>query len=243
MMGISFSGGLSIIAAARPSLAGKVAYVFAFGGHDDLPRVLRYLCTGQEPYPPGQVRLTDTAADAPFQRPPHDYGVAVMLLASADRVVPKNQVEPLRSAVRRYLWASALDGGVDKPRADAEFAAVKETGRTLPEPSRTLVRYVLDRDVIHLGARLLPYVNAYGGDPALSVSRSPKPSVPVFLLHGLDDNVIPSIESEYLADDLRGHAQVRLLLSGLISHAEADKPIRAGDVMQLASFWGDLLSR
>ena len=243
MMGISFSGGLSIIAAGRPSLAGRVAYVFAFGGHDDLPRVLRYLCTGQEKYPPGRLRLTDTSADTPFQRPPHDYGVAVMLLALADHVVAKNQVEPLRSAVRRYLWASALDGGVDKSRADAEFAAVRDTGRTLPEPSRTLVRYVLDRDVIHLGARLLPYVNAYGGDPALSVSRSTKPSVPVFLLHGLDDNVIPSIESEYLADDLRGHSQVRLLLSGLISHAEADQPVRAGDVMQLASFWGDLLSR
>jgi dienelactone hydrolase len=243
MMGISFSGGLSIVAAARPSLAGKVAYVFAFGGHDDLPRVLRYLCTGQEPYPPGRLRLTDTAADAPFQRPPHDYGVAVMLLALADHIVPKNQVEPLRAEVRRYLWASALDGGVDKSRADAEFAAVRDQGRTMPEPSRTLVRYVVDRDVIHLGARLLPYVSAYGGDPALSVSRSPKPSTPVFLLHGLDDNVIPSIESEYLANDLRGHAHVRLLLSGLISHAEADRPVHAGDVMQLAGFWGDLLSR
>jgi dienelactone hydrolase len=243
MMGISFSGGLSIVAAARPSLAGKVAYVFAFGGHDDLPRVLRYLCTGQEPYPPGRLRLTDTAADAPFQRPPHDYGVAVMLLALADHIVPKNQVEPLRAEVRRYLWASALDGGVDKSRAGAEFAAVRDQGRTMPEPSRTLVRYVVDRDVIHLGARLLPYVSAYGGDPALSVSRSPKPSTPVFLLHGLDDNVIPSIESEYLANDLRGHAHVRLLLSGLISHAEADRPVHAGDVMQLAGFWGDLLSR
>ena len=45
------------------------------------------------------------------------------------------------------------------------------------------------------------------------------------------------------AADLRGHAPVRLLLSGLISHAEADKPMHAGDVLQLAGFWGDLLSR
>jgi hypothetical protein len=65
----------------------------------------------------------------------------------------------------------------------------------------------------------------------------------VFLLHGTDDNVIPSVESEYLANDLQGHAPVRLLLSGLISHAEADRPMHAGDVMQLAAFWGDLLSR
>ena len=68
-------------------------------------------------------------------------------------------------------------------------------------------------------------------------------AVPVFLLHGIDDNVIPAIESEYLANDLRGHAPVRLLLSGLISHAEADQPAHVGDVMKLAEFWGDLLSR
>ena len=80
-------------------------------------------------------------------------------------------------------------------------------------------------------------------DAALSVSKSPKPSVPVFLLHGTEDNVIPSLESEYLAQDLRGHAPVRLLLSGLISHAEADRPVHVGDVMQLAGFWGDLLGR
>ena len=63
----------------------------------------------------------------------------------------------------------------------------------------------------------------------------------MFLLHGTDDNVIPAVESEYLADDLRGHAPVRLLLSGLISHAEADRPMHAGDVLQLAGFWGDCL--
>ena len=57
------------------------------------------------------------------------------------------------------------------------------------------------------------------------------------------DNVIPPIESEYLADDLRGHTRVRLLISGLISHAEADQPARAGDVLDLATFWGDLLRR
>jgi dienelactone hydrolase len=263
LMGISFSGGLSLVAAARPSLAGHVSFVFAFGGHEDLPRVIRYLCTGQEPYPPGQIRLkaagasggsaraaatpavtaAEDAADHPFVRQPHDYGVAVILLGVADSVVPRSQVDALRETVRRYLWASALDGGVDKPRAEAEFAAVRAAARQLPEPSRTLMTYAVDRDVAHLGARLLPYLNRQGGDPALSLSRSPKPSVPVFLLHGIEDNVIPSIESEYIANDLRGRAQVRLLLSGLISHAEADRPVHVGDVMQLASFWGDLLSR
>jgi dienelactone hydrolase len=244
LMGISFSGGLSIVAAGRPSLANRVAYVFSLGGHDDLPRVLRYLCTGREPRPMPKVHLAaDTRENDTFVLSPHDYGVAVILLAIADRVVPPAQAERLRAGVRQYLWASALDGGVDKARAPAEFDAVRRYGRTLPEPSATLMRYVLDRDVVHLGSRLLPLIGSQGAVSALSVSKSPKPSAPVFLLHGLGDNVVPAVESEYLAEDLRGAAPVRLLLSGLISHAEADQPMRVGDVLQLAGFWGDLLSR
>lgn len=241
MMGISFSGGLSIVAAGRPSLAGRLAYVFSFGGHDDFPRVLRYLCTGTAPYPPGRLVKPQEA----FVQAPHDYGVAVILLGVAHRMVPKAQVDTLRSAVRRFLFASALDNNVDKPRAAIEFEALRQFAKTLPEPSRTLLRYVNERDVVHLGPRLLPYISAYTGDDsaALSVSKSPKPSVPIFLLHGTEDNVIPSLESEYLADDLHGHAHVRLLLSGLISHAEADRPVHVDEVLKLASFWGDLLSR
>jgi dienelactone hydrolase len=242
LMGISFSGGLSIVAAGRPSLAGRVAYVLSLGGHDDLARVLRYLCTGREPRSMPDVQLGLPGTDRELVLPPHDYGVAVILLALADRVVPAAQVERLRAGVRQYLWASALDGGVDKARAPAEFEAVRTLSRSLPEPSATLLRYVLARDVAHLGARLLPSIGSSVPN-ALSVSKSPKPTVPIFLLHGLEDNVIPAMESEYLAADLRGHAPVRLLLSGLISHAEADRPMHVNDVLQLAGFWGDLLSR
>jgi dienelactone hydrolase len=243
LMGISFSGGLSVVAAGRPSLVHRVAYVFALGGHDDIGRVLRYLCTGREPRPSPDVKLGSATADTDFTLAPHDYGVAVILLALADRVVPPAQVERLRAGIRQYLWASALDGGVDKARAPAEFDAVRAFARTLPEPSARLMHYVLDRDVVHLGARLLPLLGSTSSADGLSVSKSPKPSAPVFLLHGLEDNVVPAVESEYLAADLRGHAPTRLLLSGLISHAEADRPMHAGDVLQLAGFWGDLLSR
>jgi hypothetical protein len=243
LMGISFSGGLSVVAAGRPALAQRVAYVFSLGGHDDIGRVLRYLCTGHEPRPSPDVKLGSATADTDFILPPHDYGVAVILLSLADRVVPAAQVERLRAGIRQYLWASALDGGVDKARAPAEFDAVRAFARTLPEPSARLMRYVLDRDVVHLGARLLPLVGSTRSADGLSVSKSPKPAAPVFLLHGLEDNVVPAIESEYLAADLRGHAPTRLLLSDLISHAEADRPMHVGDVLQLAGFWGDLLSR
>jgi dienelactone hydrolase len=252
MMGISFSGGLSVVAAGRPGLRDRVAYVFSLGGHHDLPRVLKYLCTGVEPPPPDSrsplrgIRLTpdatrqtgeverDAAEDAESP-PPHDYGVA-------ERVVPRAQVGPLEDAVTRFLRASALER-VDKAQAEREFSALRSLAGTLREPSATLLRYLSDRDVVHLGARLLPYVGFYSDLPGLSPSRSPKPSAPVFLLQGTEDNVIPAAESRFMAADLRGGTPVRLLLSGLISHADADRSARAGEVLELASFWGDLLSR
>ena len=252
LMGINFSGGLSAVAAGRPSIAGRVAFVFSFDGHADLPRVLRYLCTGVEPRPGNQVRLkADTTEegvgggrlppDQPFVRPPHHDGVAVILLGAAHRLAPPAQVEPLRAAVRRFLRASQLEG-VDTVQAELDFESLREVAKRMPQPSATLLRYVNERDVVHLGAKLLPYVGSYGGDPALSPSRSPVPSAPVFLLHAVNDNLIPSVESEYLADQLRGHAPVRVLLSGL-SRPEGDRTMSAGEVMKQAGFWGDLLSR
>ena len=229
LMGISFSGGLAIVAAGRASLHNHLLYVFSFGGHDDLRRVLEYYCTGSE----------GEAAALPL---PHDYGVAIVLLNVAEHLVPPDQLEPLRAAVRRFLWASYLDR-IDKPRAQREFAALREVARTLPEPAATLLRYVNDRDVAHLGPRLQPYVGFYADKPGLSPARFPAPSAPIYLLHGRDDNVIPAAESRHLADRLRGHVPIHLLVTDLISHVDADEPAHITDLLNLAHSWGDLLAR
>ena len=52
----------------------------------------------------------------------------------------------------RFLLASALDRN-DKPGAAREFSALRTFAPTLPEPSSTLLTYVNDRDVVHLGPR------------------------------------------------------------------------------------------
>jgi dienelactone hydrolase len=231
LMGVSFSGGLAVVAAGRPSLHGRLRYVFSFGGHDDLRRVLAYFCTG---------KVADIGGEPLPQ--PHDYGMALVLLHVAERLVPAEQVEPLRMAVRRFLEASYVDRW-DKPRAAREFAALREVAGGLPEPAATLLRYVNERDVVRLGARLEPHIGPFADQPALSPARSPVPDAPVYLLHGRRDTVIPAAESRHLAARLRGRVPVRLLITDLISHADADQPARASDLMRLARFWGDLLGR
>lgn len=227
LMGISFAGGLSIVAAARPALRGQVAFAMSLGGHGDLPRTLRYLCTGI--LPDG----TDN--------PPHDYGVTIILLSVAERVVPPEQVEPLRNAILMFLEASRLDM-VDKEKSVAEFAHARARAEALPEPARTLMGYVNDRDVTHLGPLLLPHVTALGDDTVLSPSRSAAPASPVYLLHGSDDNVIPPIESSLLAETLRARGvTVYRLATPLITHAEVNHKVTAGTVWEVVRFWGKLL--
>jgi dienelactone hydrolase len=226
LFGISFSGGLSIVAAGRPGLKEKVAATLSLGGHGELSRVLSFLCTGVLP-------------DGRHLKP-HDYGVVVILLNVADRLVPPEQVEPLRAAIRTFLRASHLTLS-DPKRAEEVFEEARRIQARLPEPAATLVGYVNTRDVAALGPLLLPHVRAFATAPSVSPELSPPPSSPVYLLHGADDTVIPAIEASLLAQALRPHTRVHLLATPLITHAEVDRRARFGDVWELVSFWTHLL--
>jgi dienelactone hydrolase len=201
VIGISFAGGLAVAAAGRPVLRDRVAFVLSVSGHGDLVRTLRYLCTG-------------VLADG-TRLLPHDYGVAIALLAVADRVVPADQVEGLRSGIVTFLEASRVDPR-DSPRADATFDRALRREGDLPEPAAGLMRLVNRRAVDALGPLLLPHVGALAADPALSPERSPSPGAPVYLLHGATDNVIPALESRLLARHLEADTRVELLLTPLM---------------------------
>ncbi len=244
LIGISFSGGLSIVAAGRPGLRDHVAFVMSFGGHGDLIRVMRYLCSGQAPAAdPGAASADITGIEHLSVHPPHDYGVTVVLLTFADRIVPAAQVQPLRDGIGIYLRASSLTL-VDQQLATAEFARAREYAATLDEPARTLMTHVNDRAVDKLGPLLFPIVDGlddHPSNPSLSPERAAPPTAPVFLLHGADDTVIPTVETVLLARYLHGRTPVRALLSGLITHAEVDRSAAAVDVWQLTTFWRALM--
>jgi dienelactone hydrolase len=226
LFGISFSGGLSIVAAGRPGLKDKVAAAFSLGGHGELSRVLSFLCTGI--LPDGQ------------HMKPHDYGVVVILLNVADRLVPPEQVEPLRTGIRTFLRASHLTLS-DARRAEETFEEARRMQGQLPEPASRFLGYVNTRDVAALGPLLLPHVRTFAADPSVSPELSPPPSAPVYLLHGADDTVIPAVEASLLAKALRPHTEVHLLATPLITHAEVDRSSHFRDAWNLVAFWAQLL--
>jgi dienelactone hydrolase len=233
IVGISFAGGLSISAAGRPSIRDHVAFVLSFGGHGDLPRVMRYLATGEAPH-----------IDGLTPHPPHDYGVAVILYGLADQgVVPSDQVALLRDGIRTFLLASQLTL-VSMDEANKTFAKARAMAKEMPEPSRTFMNYVNDRAVKKLGPALVPFLEQLGAaDPALSPQRAADaPTAPIFLLHGDDDTVIPAAESALLNDYLKSKGTpVHLLLSNLITHAEVNRSATTADAWKLISFWANVL--
>lgn len=224
VVGVSFAGGLALVAAGRPSVRGRITALFALGAHADLPRVIRYLCL---------------SAGAPQTLlPPHDYGVVLMLRASVALMVPPEQTAALDRALVTFLDASSADG-TDREKAARLFQEAKDAERMLPEPSRSLMHGVNTRDMNALGPLLAPHAERIGGDPSLSPARSPAATAPVFLLHGIDDNVIPSSESIEIDRYLRGAANsnVDRLLTPLLSHAEARNDAGFRATRDLITFW------
>jgi len=227
LVGISFSGGLSIVAAARPGIRDRLAFVVSLGGHGDLPRTLRYLCTGV---------LPDGT-----RKPAHDYGLSVILHNIADTLVPPAQVEPLRDVLRTWLNASTV-WMTDQAEGQRLFDEAARAAPTLPEPARRLAMQAIRRDVAALGPELADHLPAWSALPALSAERSPVPSAPVYLLHGVDDSVIPALETVRLADALRARgARVRALVTPLVSHATVKEGPKARDVAALVTFWADVV--
>ena len=113
----------------------------------------------------------------------------------------------------------------------------------LPEPSARYLTYVNDRNTKALGAVLAPKLDALESDtPSLSPERTHElPTAPVFLMHGAEDTVIPAVESVMLSRHLAGKANVRLLLTQVVTHAQANKAATAAETWKLVSFWADVL--
>src|SRR5437660_6459968 len=68
VIGLSFAGGLSLLAAARPEYASRIGFVLAIGAHDDMERVARFFAANVIARPDG----TESSLAA------HEYGVLVL---------------------------------------------------------------------------------------------------------------------------------------------------------------------
>jgi pimeloyl-ACP methyl ester carboxylesterase len=220
--------------------------VLSLGGHADLPRVLRYLCSSGGGELDDRSRALAEGGESIRIPRPSDYGGVVSLLNLADRAVPAEQVVPLQEAITLFLQASSVDP-IDPAMAATLFARARQLGASLPEPSRTLMGHVNERNVAELGRALVPLLAHLELPAALSAERSPAPTTPIFLLHGADDSVVPASEMIHLVQHLRattgGSAEVRAFASRLITHAETRRQGALAEMWRLADFWRELMEK
>jgi dienelactone hydrolase len=219
VMGLSFAGGLAIIAAAGQETAADISFVVSVGGHDDLSRVLRFFATDRIERPDGSVEHMHA----------HDYGPVVLVYSHVGDFFPADDTAVARDALRLWLHE--------------DFAGAREVARGLSPGARARIDLVFGHRVSELAPELLAEIGRL--EPELAaVSPSAvlaRVRVPVFVLHGAGDNVIPATEALWLAHDLPPRLLRASLVSDAIQHVELQGKPTLGDELALVHFISGVL--
>jgi dienelactone hydrolase len=219
VMGLSFAGGLSLLAAMDPRYEPAFAFVVTIGAHDDLGRVLRFYTTNEASRPDG----TTLALQA------HPYGPVVVLYSHAEDFFAPVDVDAARDALRAWLHEDFEGARARAVGLSPEAAAIM--GRVFARDTAAIAP-LLEREI----ARLEPSFAAVSPGPRLRDLR-----VPLYLLHGASDSVIPSTETEWLARDAP-HAMLRdVLVSHAIEHVELEGKTPLREQLALVHFMSDVL--
>jgi dienelactone hydrolase len=218
VLGFSFAGGLALVAAGEPVLEDRLSYVTSVGGHHDLDRVLRFLLTNHIETPLGTRDM-----------PAHEYGLVVLLYQRLDHFVPEADRDVMRAAVRGWLHE-------DRAEAFAHGA------RRSTLESERLLELMADGKLQQLRPEIEQLVAAQKSElRALSPSgRIARLRIPVYLVHGAGDSVIPASETEWAERELQGRDHIALV-SPLLEHVEVNKPAGIADRLALVRFMSHLL--
>ena len=219
VMGLSFSGGLALVAAADPSYRPSMRFVFAVGSQGAMGRIANYYQTGSEPRPDGTTQLL----------PAHEYGPLVLEYEHVDEFVPATDVALVREVLRAHLYE-------DKPAEDAAAALLSPRQRNealrLMDAGSDSTRAMLRASALRHTAEM----------PGLSPETHLHDlTVPVFLLHGEADNIIPAAETLWMASELRATTLQAALVSPVLSHLDMAKAPSAWDEWKLVHFIAQVL--
>jgi acetyl esterase/lipase len=219
LMGMSFGGGLSLIAAADPRWADMVSVVVAVGAHDDVPRVSRFFAHQKTTFADGH----------PTTIKPHDYGATVLVYDRVGDFFPKDEEEIARSALRHWLREEQAQARADAAR--------------LSPASRKKAEDLFDGHFDQIDPELLAEI---GKNETAMSQVSPRGHLAglrakAFILHGEGDTVIPASEASYLAEDVPHDKLASVLVSPAIVHVEIDKEPSKAEQWALLRFMGEVL--
>ncbi|HEX8925973.1 MAG TPA: hypothetical protein VF786_09290, partial [Terriglobales bacterium] len=201
VIGMSFGGGLALIAASDPRFSGSISSVTALGSHEDLARVLQYFVTNRAVGPSGEV----------FKETAHEYGPLVAVYQHPEAFFPAADVEQVRVALRYLLWED-----VDRSK--------KEATRLSAEAQRTM-QILYEHKVQDLGPIMLAWMaqHPHEWDAASPSHTGRDVHVPVYLLSGAADNIVPPTETLWIEHNLPADTERHVLISNVLSHLDVSK--------------------
>jgi pimeloyl-ACP methyl ester carboxylesterase len=220
VVGISFAGGLALMAAAEQHGAVPIGFVVSVGAHHDLSRLCRYYA-GEAVFGPNGERA-DVA--------PHPYGARVMIREHLDRFFTPADLPLARRALDTYLRD--------------QHAAARKLAEGLSPSAKPIMATLLDNATSPALARLLE--SAATAATQQLAAASPKDhlaglEVPVYLVHGQADPIIPSIETRWLARELPPGTLRQMLITPLLRHAEFPRPPTLGETWELVRLMTNIL--
>lgn len=212
VLGISFAGGLALMAAAEQHETAPIGFVVSVGSHHDLVRLCRYYA-GEPVFGPHGER-PDVS--------PHPYGARVMIREHLERFFSPADLPLARRALDEYLRD--------------RHAEARKLAEGLSETAKPTMGTLLENATTPALARLLERAAA-AARPQLEAA-SPKGhlaglEVPVFLVHGQADPIIPSIETRWLAKEVPSPALRMLVITPLLRHVEFPSPPSVTDTWEL----------
>ena len=219
VMGMSFAGGLALLAASDPRFAPDVAFVVAIGAHDDLARVSRFFATNEIPRPDGSIEHLKA----------HPYGPLVLVYDRLPDFFPADDLAVARDALRLWLWE-------DKD-------AARTRARSLSPASLAKIDALFDDDLHAIAPELLAEVDAHADTmrAASPHDRLAGLHAPVFLLHGAGDTVIPATETLWLATDVPKGLVREVLVSPAVVHVELEGEPSLREKWALVHFMAEVL--
>jgi pimeloyl-ACP methyl ester carboxylesterase len=220
VMGLSFSGSLSLLAAAEPQFRPDIKFVVAVGPEDEMSRVANYYLTGRDPRPDGKVEIL----------PPHEYGALVLEYEDLQDFVPAADLAAVRLVLRDHLYEDFPAEREAMAKLTPEQMA--EAKQLMDTTSPITRRMIAESDAKHLAemASVSPEGRLAGLD------------TPVYLLAGEADNIVPSAETQWLERQIPRKDIKMALISPVISHIDLDeKGPTFGDKWRLAHFFAMVL--
>lgn len=214
IIALSFSGGLALLAACDPQYASHMRALVLFGAYENLERVTRFLTTGQEEFPDGRI----------IAAPAHDYGASVFVYAHLPQFFAAEDLPAAHEALKYWLWEEPQNA---QPWLDKLSPAARAIIDDLIARRIDLLRPRL-LDAIHANAAELAAVSPHGHIAELRV--------PVYILHGAEDTVIPPAESLWLEKEVPREELRAILITPAFTHVDPRNQASLIDELRLVDF-------